>query len=257
MPLFELDFKYGITEFGDASQVFCWASFIKNVICAIIISRGANEKFAEKLLDNKDKIIYHARISGFGGTLFEPNVPSYHEIFKQIEYIIYRGFSPDQIVIDVDPIIPYCWVDKLNLILNIDYLDNIKNILELTEEHGIKRVRQNFLNYEYNILNNIKKFNHTLTLDPDWTYDPWNEISLHIFNKYLKYESASPIFKFVEMTPIISNEDLKILNLYNKYMFNSLYDIEKNKLELIGLNETCKHNCVYCHNKNFLNNCIL
>jgi hypothetical protein len=247
MALIEHDFKYGITEFGDAAQNCCsWTTFLNVVIYAVIISRCANKEFSNKILDHKNKIIYHARMSGFGGTKFEKNVPPYQEIFDQIEYLIYHGFPPEQIVIDINPIMPYCWVDELNSILDINYLENIKNILYLTEKYNITRVRQEFLNFNPIILKNIKQFSPSLSLDAKWTYNVWDEIPLYLFNENLQYETGFPLNPFAKLKPITTNEDLKILKMDMKYRFNNDLDIIKNKLELVGKNAKCDCECVYC-----------
>ena len=76
------NFKFGITERGDAGLDLTWTDRIHAVEGAVIISKCANLEFSQALLNYREKIIYHSTCTGFGGTLFEPNVPSVDEKFK-------------------------------------------------------------------------------------------------------------------------------------------------------------------------------
>ena len=101
--------KIGITERGDASLSNQWVTKLNNgtVSHAIIISKGiAYHKFQKVLMDNMDKIILHATITGFGGTSVEKNVPTLTQSLEGLKSLIDMGFDPNRIVLRVDPIVP-------------------------------------------------------------------------------------------------------------------------------------------------------
>ena len=99
--------KIGITERGDAVIDLSWADKINTVDGAILITKNiTNQLFQQKLLENKEKIILHADITGNGSTIFEPNVPNYETSFLALHDIINQGFPKEHIVLRCDPIIP-------------------------------------------------------------------------------------------------------------------------------------------------------
>lgn len=185
------------------------------------------------------------------GTLLEPCIPVTTKVFEQIEYITYRGFSPKQIVIDIEPIFPYCWFDKINNILNIDYINELKNILLLAEKYEIQRIRHSFLKFNSLTMKKLYNFNNDLTIDSDWKFDISNELALSVLNNNFIFESSDLFYPYTNHIPIISNEDLEILGLSNEYRFNDLRDSFKNQLELIPHQCSCSGGCIYCDLGNF------
>jgi DNA repair photolyase len=247
------NFKFGITERGDAGLDLSWVDRIDSVECAIIISKCANDNLKNALLKFKDKIIYHATCTGLGGTSFEPNVPSINDKFTHIRELIWNGFPVEQIVIRIDPLFHLYWEEKLNRVLNINYLNNIKEILQRTESLGIKRVRYSFLDYHPHILKRLKKLNSELIFDKSWNLDYNNEINLEQLNRNLQYEacceSCVPIWQNVGC---ISNVDLNILKRNDlRFSGNSLqhYNCKcpGNRLELLNNKYRCQNGCVYCY----------
>jgi hypothetical protein len=100
-------FKIGITEAGDAGLDLSWVDKLNLVDGAILISKNLTPAFCEKALEYKDKLIIHATITGWGGTILEPNIPKPPVQINQILSLIHNGFPANKIVIRIDPIIPY------------------------------------------------------------------------------------------------------------------------------------------------------
>lgn len=247
------DFKFGITERGDAGLDLTWVDRIHAVEGAIIISKAANVNFAHALLDYREKIIYHATCTGFGGTIFEPNVPTIDEKFKHLQYLIDQGFPKEQIVVRIDPLFPSMWENKINKILNINYFNTIKEILDRTESIGIKRIRYSYLDCYPHVLKRLKLLNTELVFDKPWILYHNNEFLLEEMNKNLEYETCCEF----ECPPwqklgCISNKDLKILNKKNlRFTGCSTQRVgcrcPGNKLELLNHRIECNHKCVYCY----------
>ena len=68
--------KFGITERGDIAFDENWIGKIStSVQAAVLISKGLpTPKGIEEIKKHKDKIIFHATNTGYGGTKIEPNV---------------------------------------------------------------------------------------------------------------------------------------------------------------------------------------
>lgn len=246
------EFKFGITEKGDAGLDLSWQNRLNAVIGAIIISKSASSDLENALLKHKDKCIYHATCTGLGGTLLEPNVPSYKEKLKHIWRLIDQGFPKNQIIIRIDPLMPISWIETIETNLGIkDYILILKNILQFAEENGIYSIRYSYLDFYDSTIKRFSKlpfkFNSTGMNDFDY-------LNLEELNNNLVY-SACAEFKVPKEHRIgcISKEDLKRLELENKYAFtgSSLQRpgclCPKQKLELLNKNWQCDHKCLYCY----------
>ena len=246
------NFKFGITERGDAGLDLSWQNRLNAVVGAIIISKSASKEFEQALLKHKNKCIYHATCTGLGGTIFEPNVPPVQEKLKHIWRLIDQGFPKKQIIIRIDPLMPFSWLETMEKHLGIkDYILKLKEILQFAEENGIYSIRYSYLDFYKSTIKRLSKlpvkFNSNGIQEKDF-------IRLNEINNNLIY-SACAEFKVPkeEKVGCISNEDLKRLGLENQYMFtgNSLQRYgclcPKQKLELLNKNYQCEHKCIYCY----------
>lgn len=255
--IFKNDFKFGITDFGDAAVDQVWADNMHAVIGANISSKCVDDDFVSKLIKHKDKVIYVACITGLGGTLLEPNVPNYKKVFEQIDKLLDKGFAADHIVIKIDPIMPYCWFDEIESLLGITYLQVIKDILKNAEERHIERIKYSFLKMNKCVLDNLKSFNPHFYFESDWRYDPTAELALNVLNNNFVFEITDIFNPYANHIAPISNVDLNVLGLDNLYRFENQVDFFKNKLQLIPLQQSCPCKCVICnlsyYKKYFLN----
>ena len=99
-------YKIGITEAGDAGLDISWAEKLNSVDGAVLVTKQITPAFREKVLANKDKLVIHATITGYGGTQIEPNVLEPGVELQRVLDLIKDGFPKEKIVIRVDPIIP-------------------------------------------------------------------------------------------------------------------------------------------------------
>lgn len=99
-------YKIGITEAGDAGIDLSWVEKMPNVNGAIVITKRITPAFMDAVIKNKDKLIVHATITGYGGGVLEPKVPSSSFEFAAVKVLISHGFPKEKIVIRVDPVIP-------------------------------------------------------------------------------------------------------------------------------------------------------
>lgn len=99
-------YKIGITEAGDAGIDLSWVEKMPDVNGAIVITKRITPAFMDAVIKNKDKLIVHATITGYGGGVLEPNVPSPSFEFAAVKALISHGFPKEKIVIRVDPVIP-------------------------------------------------------------------------------------------------------------------------------------------------------
>lgn len=99
-------YKIGITEAGDAGLDLSWVDKLNVTDGAIVITKNVTPAFQKAVLANKDKLIVHATITGFGGSKVEPNVPESLSNFDALNSLISNGFPKDRVVIRIDPIIP-------------------------------------------------------------------------------------------------------------------------------------------------------
>lgn len=245
------NFKFGITEQGDAGLDLSWEDRLNAVVGAIIISKSDSNELIEALLRNSNKCIYHATCTGLGGSIIEPNVPTYEKKLEHIYNLISRGFPTNQIIIRIDPIFPVSWVNTLNNKLSIDYITILKNILQFAEHHEIKTIRYSYLDlYDHNIARFIKsqlRFNSYGKIGKD-------EIKLNDLNNNLIYEScAEAVSQYDHKVGCISKNDLKRLGIENKFLFTGsskqrvLCLCPCQKLELLNHKKQCEHKCMYCY----------
>lgn len=101
--------KFGITERGDIAFDDGWINPVRNgdVSAAILISKGMpTPSGKETMLAMKDRLIFHATTTGFGGTILEPNVKPAKDRLKEVADFCKVGFPESHVVIRVDPMIP-------------------------------------------------------------------------------------------------------------------------------------------------------
>lgn len=98
--------RIGITERGDASIDYGWEEKLNTVDGAVLITKNVTDEFISRTLPVKDKVILHATITGFGGSVLEPNVMPAEMSMEQLKALMELGFPATHIVVRVDPIIP-------------------------------------------------------------------------------------------------------------------------------------------------------
>lgn len=238
--------KIGITEAGDAGLDFTWVNKMNTVAMGIIITKNCNDKFIEQLLKFKDKVILHATITGYGGTVVEPNVPNYKWSFAQLQKLIDRGFPKEQIVLRIDPIIPtFKGCLKAQDVLN----ENCKTV-------NIRRVRFSLIDMYSHVRERFEKANLYNPYGGNNFYPSWKHKkdvvdSLRRYNNI--FESCNEDIKIYTNTAkgCISQTDVDILGLDISLTGKSGQRkgclCPSNKTELLERKCRCPHKCLYCY----------
>lgn len=123
-------YKIGVTEAGDAGLDLSWQEKLGTVDGAVVITKCVSPAFYKAVLANKDKLIVHATITGYGHSVLEPNVPAPYDEFDAIMSLVEDGFPKEKVVIRVDPIIP-----------TAKGLDKAKNVITTFMDEGFSRFR--------------------------------------------------------------------------------------------------------------------
>lgn len=230
----------GITERGDAGLDFTWKKKMNLVAMAILITKNVNNNFIDSVLPFKNKVIIHATITGYGGTVLEPNVPDYNWSIHQLEKLIQRGFPADQIVVRIDPIIP-----------TSKGLDKVKKVLDETKKLNIKRVRFSFLDMYFHVKERFKNKGIRIPYDKMPSIEDVNKC----FDLFKQYSSSFSFESCAEKNQYqkgcISQTDIDILGLNIKLEGNKHQRkgclCPKNKFELLENKKRCQHQCLYCY----------
>jgi DNA repair photolyase len=72
----------------------------------VIDTKRLTDEFIQVCLEEKHRIYLHINITGFGKTIFEPNIPTVRESFYQLKKLIKSGFPQKQILVCVNPVLP-------------------------------------------------------------------------------------------------------------------------------------------------------
>ena len=233
--------KIGITERGDAGIDFKWVKKLEKVDFAILITKSVNDKFIEEILKVKDKAILHATITGYGGTMLEPNVKDIDWSVNQLNKLIELGFPKEQIVLRLDPIIP---TDK--------GLFTMEEVLKAIKPLGIKRCRISFLDMYKHVK---ERFNENDIRIPYYSFNPPQYM---IDNFHKKIEPWKDIYEFEACAELIecrigcvSQKDANILNKTIDFQGNINQRgnclCPLNKYELLSNKKQCPHGCLYCY----------
>lgn len=128
--------RIGIAERGDSALDYSWEHSIDSVLFAVLITKQLSDKFIQKVLQYKDKVIVHATITGMGGSRVEPNVPAPEWSIAQLRKLVNSGFPAEQVVLRVDPIVP-----------TPKGIRTAIKVIEMAAETvpGIRRVRYSFM----------------------------------------------------------------------------------------------------------------
>lgn len=125
----------GITEGYDPRFSDSWFLLDDFADFSVIISKGLpTKKGQERMLANPKRYIFHAGMTGMGGSVNEPNVKPWKEQLAAVEDFVQRGFPRDHVVIRIDPIMPVKWGIEL-----------AKEVATAAFEKGFKVFRYSFM----------------------------------------------------------------------------------------------------------------
>lgn len=231
--------KIGISERGDAGLDFTWMRLAKNYDGMILITKHLSHLFIEQA--SNANCIVHATITGHGGSIFEPNVPSLN-ISKIMFTKLVEILGPEHVVLRIDPIIPdergpaiainvYQQLHEKfpkKTRVRISFMDNYPHIKERFIKAGLKPLPYNF----HAPLEERKKIA---------SYFPDAEIC------------GEPGF---ECVGCVSEKDLKILKIDAKPLqgYDRIKAVQRPeckcliyKTEMLKIRGRCDHKCLYCY----------
>jgi DNA repair photolyase len=96
--------QVGITEAADPAYNKDWIKWaLERREPTILITKNLPKLFADYPdIINQDNILFHATVTGYGGTFLEPNAPHPRDTLLELEKVTKK----DRITIRIDPIIP-------------------------------------------------------------------------------------------------------------------------------------------------------
>lgn len=249
--------QIGITERGDAALSDDWVDWVyKKDKPAILITKNApllQKKHPDIFFKN---VIIHVTCTGLGGTIIEPNVPSYKDILKWV--VNKPATIQRKLVMRVDPICPTLFklnqenfkgedyfkglseilqtVDSLGLRCRISFLDMYEHVAERFSESGISK-DESYCNYEYNGIHLPLEFRKAFL------------ISLKSLAKNTEFEICGE--PGLECHGCVSKTDLDILGIDDgpkdfggQRLACKCLGVKK---ELLTNKTQCPHKCLYCY----------
>jgi DNA repair photolyase len=229
----------GITERGDAGLDFSWSEKIDKYRFSMLITKNLNDEFIG-LVKNRNNLIIHANITGYGGSKLEPNVPKPDWSVNQLGKLVDSGFSLNRIVLRVDPI----FTSDKGVATSIEIMQQGINM-------GISRIRFSFLDTHYRHLQ--QRFRDAGIKIPPAKPTLSQLENLHGFiarNPNTIFESCAEGFDFD--TGCVSPYDFELFDLHPDAQYINGQQ-RKNckclacKVELLNQRKRCPHQCLYCY----------
>lgn len=234
----------GITERGDVQYDDSWITKFEKTDFSILISKGLpkNQKF---VIENKNKIIFHATTTGLGNSIYEPNVINPKQRLDDLNVFCNNGFPKKQVVIRVDPIIA-----TKDLLKKAIFAINYATYL------GFNRFRYSFLDMYSHVEKRFKSANLEIPkID--------NELIKQFLIQMKKFEkNHNVIFEtcaenninipYTHKIGCISENDMKILNINGELLDSNIKQrplclCPKGKTELLTNKKQCPNKCIYCY----------
>ena len=231
--------QVGITERGDAALDISWVSWVKDDKPAILITKDP-EKLHSILhgynVEGKN-IIVHCGITGRGGTIVEPHVPS-----METSLIAYRRLiekiGKERVVLRLDPVFPS---EK-----------GFRCTAKVVNQHKDTRIRLAFLQSYPHVK---KRFVDTGLTPPPYKFYASIEKRIDIHRRLEEIAGkkievcGEPGF---DCTGCISIADLEIFGIWDKATTKTGKQRKHcqclaMKTELLNRKKQCNHKCLYCY----------
>ncbi len=224
--------KIGITERGDAGLDFSWIEKSKKYDGIILITKCLSDKFIEEA--SKVNSIVHATITGYGGSILEPNVKMWKWSAGQFSKLV-NIIGKNRVVLRIDPIVPndtvtsflvYNALSKYNTKVRISFLDNYPHVRARFIKVGLQP-----LPYNFHAPLDLRKH----------IYEQFNNKNIEV--------CGEPGFDSVGC---VSEKDLKILGIeVPKNVKRGFQRLECSclsvKHEIFTERKRCPNECLYCY----------
>lgn len=249
------NYKIGITEDGDAGLDLSWEEKLPSVDGAVLITKNITPEFIDAVIRNKNKLIVHATITGYGSSIIEPNVPSPEEAFAHLSKLAEKGFPKHKTVIRVDPIIPtQKGIEKAYEVIKKG-IENGYGRLRVSIIDMYPHVRSRFAEKELPLPYGEKGFIPSESQSRN--VDKMLRSLIEYGNKrrfHAQIETcAEPQLTNALQQGCISSQDLELLNLEDDTNNDNVGFQRKNclcysgKTELLTNKKRCPHQCLYCY----------
>lgn len=242
-----MSIKFGITERGDIAFDDGWINPVKNgdVSAAILISKGMpTPSGMAAMLAMKDRLIFHATTTGFGGTILESNVAPAKNRLEEVAEFCRHGFPMDHVVIRVDPVIP-----------TQKGIARAKDVIRLGYELGFRRFRYSFLDVYGHVRTRFLQAGLPVPpsireADPELVYSFIDEFCAAYEAMGCRFESCAETNR--HQAGCVSKLDFYICGLDPKEASGKSQQRAAclccgNKTELLNHRGRCPHNCLYCY----------
>lgn len=237
--------KIGITEHGDIAFDNRWMKQFDEMDFNILISKSLPDDVGKQfMIDNSNKIIFHATTTGYGGTVIEPTVPEFEKRLKDLDNFCENGFPKSHVVIRVDPIIP-----------TEEGLNEAFGVIQTAYDMGFCRFRYSFIDMYEHVKNRFLNAGLKIPTVNERFMKSW------IFNIQVVFEGVEVYFETCaeanEYIPnhhkigCISKRDLDVLGIIGGLGGTS--NQRKNclcpngKTELLHHHGRCNFKCLYCY----------
>jgi len=221
--------KIGITERGDAGLDESWRDNLAQVDGAILITKAP-----QNLYLIPDNCIVHCTITGYGGTVLEPNVTN-PVVALEAAYRLVDALGPDRVVLRIDPIIPTPkGLERAKYVLDRDWWG---------------RIRVSFLDAYPHVRERFRAKGLTI---------PWEGLHAPLETRQWALSELKQIYEDIEIcgepgldcTGCVSTRDLKTLGLEGgtgKSQQRLACACLGQKTELLTSKHPCGHGCLYCY----------
>lgn len=244
--------KIGITERGDPSIDFSWVDKMKNMDGVILITKNLTDKVIDSARPYFDKLIFHVTCTGYGQTKVEPNIPKYTDQLSQAQKLLSEGFSPERVVIRVDPIIPterglkraekvLCEAASRGFTrFRVSIMDAYPHVRERFKENGLEAPYGDYFSASYNMM---------------FAVDDMLKKVKEIYPNIIIESCAEGKLKETIQTGCVSEKDFSLLGLKNDNIDSIGYQRKgclccSAKTELLEEKKQCPYKCLYCYWRN-------
>lgn len=245
----------GITEGYDPHFNDSWFLLDDFADFSIIVSKGLpTKKGQERMLANPQRYIFHAGMTGMGGSVNEPNVKPWKEQLAAVEDFVQRGFPRDHVVIRIDPIMPHKWGIEL-----------AKEVATAAFEKGFKVFRYSFTDAYAYVKKRYAGKSASNLLASSWIEEQKEQAkkAMHIWFDFCATMEAKGCQFFTcaegwiapkhHVVGCVSGRDFDLCGIPRSRMFGttskqrSSCECDGSKFELMPhLKVRCPHKCTYC-----------
>ena len=251
--------KIGFTERGDAGIDFGWvpACIDHKVDGAVLITKYVTpglSMHAKELHRRGFPVIVHATCTGWGGSVVEPNAPTYQRQLEAVCDLVDDGFPMKNVVLRIDPIFPTENGLKrvLEVVAEAERLDLIRR------DGSRLRIRVSVLDEYPHVRARFKALGHEPIYGgqfqaPDWML---RRVADALASTGFTFETCAE-HHLAQFSPCLvergclSRTDLEIMGLswdkdYENNQHRNGCHCLGCKTELLTRRQPCPFNCAYC-----------